>query len=53
MLDLIVLGKIPGTPFQITFAWLALTSFVGLVVVERRLNHQNVLPFKKAQKASR
>ncbi len=39
MLEMIVLGQIPGTHFQITFSWFVAMAFLGLFFVDYRSQH--------------
>ncbi len=43
MLDFIVLGDIPGTHLQITFAWVVFFVLVGLITVDYKIHrhHKN------------
>lgn len=37
MLEFIVLGQIPGTSFQITFAWFTASVLIGLFWLDLRI----------------
>lgn len=43
MLEFIVLGQIPGTHIQITFAWCVVVLLIGLVWLDLKIhrNHKN------------
>lgn len=41
MLEFIVLGQIPGTHFQITFAWFALGLLAGLIWVDYKIHRSH------------
>jgi hypothetical protein len=37
MLEVIVLGKIPGTPLQITFTWVLFGLLIALIALDIKL----------------
>lgn len=49
MLEFIVLGQIPGTHLQITFAWCVLALFIGLLWIDLKI-HRNRKIVKAAAK---
>ena len=38
MLEVIVLGKIPGTPLQITFTWFLFMSLVAFIYLDIKIH---------------
>lgn len=52
MLEFIVLGQIPGTDIQITFAWFAVALLCGLIWADMKL-HKTGTDKKISQKTNK